>query len=180
MVIPDIPVPHQTIIGPVKVVLDDRAGKFLFQRLPHGLKMRILRLQHGINLFFRISCGGKVRQIAPAGVNVYYIRGKGIQFRGAEHGILPVLCILTLIKFRLNTVLQQKKPQLVRHLIGGGPAQDCNFFVQRMGILCQQFPTQPPLFAQQCFGIQRIMEAVHVQLLLFYSCANAPFRACAI
>ena len=159
--VPDVAVAHQAVVGAVKVVLDDRAGKFLLQRLPHRLKMGVLLVQHGVNVGLAVGGGGQRCQIAPAGVDIDHIRVELVQLGRAEHRILPVLCVLALVKLRLNAVLQQEKPQLIGHFIGGGPAEDSNFFVQRMRVLGQQLPPQSAFFAQQGFGIQRIMEAVH-------------------
>ena len=178
--VPDIAVAHQPVVGAVEVVLDDRAGEFLFQRLPHGLKVPVLILQHGVDLCRGVGGRGQPGQVAPAGMDIDHIRGESVQFRRAEHGVLPVLAVLALVKIRFDAVLQQKKAQLIRHFVGGGPAQDGDLLMQRMRVLRQKFPAQAALFAQQRFGIQRVMEAIHLQLLCVYRAASAPLSACAI
>ena len=104
--VPDVAVAHQAVVGAVKVVLDDRAGKFLLQRLPHRLKMGVLLVQHGVNVDLAVGGGGQRCQIAPAGVDVDHIRVELVQLRRAEHRVLPVLGVLALVKLRLNAVLQ--------------------------------------------------------------------------
>ena len=163
--IPDIAVAHESIIRPIKVILDDRAGEFLFQRLPHCLKMGILRVQHGINVGFAVGGGGQGGQVAPVGVDVDDIRVEVVQLGRTEHGVLPVLGVLALVKLCLDAVLQQKQPQLVGHFVGGRTAEDGDFFVQRVGVLGQQLTPQLALFPQQGLGIERVMEAVHGKLL---------------
>ena len=164
--VPDVAVPHQAVVGPVKVVLDDRAGKFLLQRLPHGFKVSILLVQHGVNVRLAVGSRGQRGQVAPACVDIDNIRVELVQLRRAEHGVLPVLGVFTLVKFRFDAVLQQKQPQLVGHLIGGRAAEDGDFFVQRVRVLGQQLAAQSAFFAQQGLGIKRILEAVHGKLLL--------------
>ena len=159
--VPDVAVAHQPIVGAVKVVLDHRAAELLRQRLPHGFKMGVLRIQHRVDVGGAVGGGGQVGQVAPCGVDVDDIRVKRIQLRAAEHGILPILPVFALIKLCFNAVLQQEKTQLVGNLVGGGAAQNGNFFVQRMGVLRQQLAAQAALFAQQGFGIQGIVEAIH-------------------
>ena len=60
----------------------------------------------------------------------------------------------------------EEPEQLVGHFVCGGPAEDGNFFVQRVRVPGQQLTPQLTLFAQQRFGIERVMEAVHGKLLL--------------
>ena len=66
-------------------------------------------------------------------VDIDNIRVELVQLRRAEHGILPVLGVFTLVKFRLDAVLQQKQPQLVGHLIGGRAAEDGDFLCSGCG-----------------------------------------------
>ena len=163
--VPDIAIAHQAEVGPVKVVLDDRAAELGFQRLPHCLKMGILVVEHRVDVGLTVRRGGQRGQVAPVGVDVDDIGVKFIQFGRAEHGVLPILGVLALVELGLDAVLQQKQPQLICHFVGGGPAEDGDFFVQRMRVLGQQFPPQPPLFAQQRFSIKGVMETIHGWLL---------------
>ena len=163
--VPDVAVAHQAVVGPVEVVLDDRADKFLLQHLPHGFKVGVLLIQHSVNVRLAVSRCGQRGQVAPACVDIDNIRVELVQLRRAEHSVLPVLGVFTLVKFRLDAVLQQKQPQLVGHLVGGRAAEDGDFFVQRVRILGQQLAAQSAFFAQQGLGIKRILEAVHGKLL---------------
>ena len=158
MRVPDIAVAHQAVVGAVKVILDDGAVEFGFQRLPHLLKAAVLGIQHGVNFRLRGGRCGEIDDVAPVGVDINDIGVEPIQLRRAEHGILPILAILALVELRLNAVLQQKQAQLVCHLIGGGTAQDGDAFLQRVRVLGQQFLAQAALFAQQRFGIQRVVK----------------------
>ena len=165
MHIPDVAVAHQAVVRAVEVILDDGAGEFLFQCLPHRLEMGVLLVQHRVDGFRAVGGGGQGSQVAPVRVDVDDVGVEVVQLRRAEHGVLPILGVFALVKFRLNAVLQQKQPQLVGHFVCGRPAEDGDFFVQRMRVLRQQLAPQLALFAQQGLGIQRIMEAVHGKLL---------------
>ena len=174
--VPDIPVAHQAVVRPVKVVLDDGAAELLLQCLPHRLKAAVLPLQHCLRLPGRCGRGGELCDVAPGGVDINYIGGEGIQLRRAEHGVLPILAVLRLVELRLDAILQQKQAQLVGHLVGGGAAQDGNFFVQRMGVLRRQLAADAALFAQKGSGVQRILEAIHRCSLLVFSVTGRPAR----
>ena len=162
MRVPDIAVAHQAVVGAVKVILDDGAVEFGFQRLPHLLKAAVLGIQHGVNFRLRGGRCGEIDDVAPVGVDINDIGVEPIQLRRAEHGVLPILAILALVELRLNAVLQQKQAQLVCHLIGGGTAQDGDALLQRVRVLGQQFLAQAALFAQQRFGIQRVVKTIHI------------------
>ena len=166
MGIPDVAVAHEAEVRAVKVVLDDRAGEFLLQRLPHRLKMGVLLVEHRVDGGLAVGSRGQGGQVAPVCVDVDDVGVEVVQLRRAEHGVLPILGVLALVELRLDAVLQQKQPQLVGHFVCGGPAEDGNFFVQRVRVPGQQLTPQLTLFAQQRFGIERVMEAVHGKLLL--------------
>ena len=163
--VPDVAVAHQAEVGAVKVVLDDRAAELGLQCLPHRLKMSVLVGQHRVDIGVAVGGGGQGGQVAPAGVDVDDVGVELVQLRRAEHGVLPILGVLALVELGLDAVLQQKQPQLVGHFVRGGPAEDGDFFAQGVRVLGQQLPPQPPLFAQQRFSIQRIVETIHGWLL---------------
>ena len=128
--------------------------------------MGVLLVEHRVDGSLAVGCRGQGGQVAPVCVDVDDVGVEVVQLRRAEHGVLPILGVLALVELRLDAVLQQKQPQLVGHFVCGGPAEDSNFFVQRVRVPGQQLTPQLTLFAQQRFGIERVMEAVHGKLLL--------------
>lgn len=83
MRVPDIAVAHQAVVGAVKVILDDGAVEFGFQRLPHLLKAAVLGIQHGVNFRLRGGRCGEIDDVAPVGVDINDIGVEPIQLRRA-------------------------------------------------------------------------------------------------
>ena len=109
MGVPDVAVAHEAEVRAVKVVLDDRAGEFLLQRLPHRLKMGVLLVEHRVDGSLAVGRRGQGGQVAPVCVDVDDVRVEVVQLRRAEHGVLPILGVLALVELGLDAVLQQKQ-----------------------------------------------------------------------
>ena len=91
MGVPDVAVAHEAEVRAVKVVLDDRAGEFLLQRLPHRLKMGVLLVEHCVDGSLAVGRRGQGGQVAPVCVDVDDVGVEVVQLRRAEHGVLPIL-----------------------------------------------------------------------------------------
>ena len=83
-----IPISHQTVIGKLKVILNDRTMPGIRQLLPHHLKMFKFRSELVFHLFPGILYLRQTAQVPKARMNINQIRSKRVQFFIAEHRIL--------------------------------------------------------------------------------------------
>ena len=81
MGVPDVAVAHEAEVRAVKVVLDDRAGEFLLQRLPHRLKMGVLLVEHRVDGSLAVGRRGQGGQVAPVCVDVDDVGVEVVQLR---------------------------------------------------------------------------------------------------
>ena len=100
-----VPVSQDTIKGKFKIILNYGTMIRILKLFPHHAKVTHLSFKLILNplkAVFHVREEGNV----PAGcMNIDEIRVELNQLLIIKHGILPVLCILRLIKLRFNSVV---------------------------------------------------------------------------
>ena len=157
MAVPGLPVSHQPVGGKFEVVLQNGTMIGLLQMFPHLGEVRHLPFQRSLRLFRRCrERQGRFGDVAYGGVNENQVGVKFQQFRIVEHGVLPVLGVLRLVKDGGNAFLKQEQFQHGGNVIGGRTAQNGNALFHAQRAVGQKCPADLAAVFQQKAAVKGI------------------------
>ena len=148
---------HKPVKRHFKVILNDGTMIGFAYLLPHSCVFLIFPFKHPVHILTAVRCCGICGNVPVCRMDPYYIRLEFKQLFTREHCVLPVLGIFRLIEFRLYSLIEQKKLQMIDDRICCWTAENSDFLFKSAAAVRKQSPLYWFFLFDNIFAVKRIL-----------------------